>query len=272
MKELVLEAAEFIRGRSPLQFKWGIILGSGLGALADEVVQRVTIDYSSIPHFPQSRVPGHEGQMVCGFLGGVPVVVLKGRVHYYEGYQTSEVAFPVRVFKALGIANLCTTNAVGGLRHFLKVGDIMLVQDHINFLPSPLKGPHDPFFGERFPSLFRAYDPMLQDLAEKAASKVGIPLKKGVLASVPGPHFETLAELKALRIIGADAVGMSVTPETIAARQMEMKVLAFSVITDLDPSLGVEELSHDAVLKAAREAASNLAKIIKEVISLHEGS
>lgn len=271
MKERVLEAANYIREKSSLPFKWGIILGSGLGSLADEVTQPVIMDYSSIPHFPRSTVPGHEGQMVCGFLNGVPAVVLKGRVHYYEGFQTTEVVFPVRVFKSLGITNLCTTNAVGGLNSTFKVGDIMLVQDHINFLPSPLRGPHDPFFGERFPSLFQAYDLMLQDLAEKAASRIGMSLKKGVLASVPGPHFETQAELKALRILGSDAVGMSVTPETIAAKQMGMRVLAFSVITDLDPSLGGEELSHEAVLKAARDAASKLAKIIKEVISLNEG-
>ncbi|MDI6869501.1 MAG: purine-nucleoside phosphorylase [Coprothermobacterota bacterium] len=271
MREKAVEAARFIREKCDLKFCWAIILGSGLDALADEISSPVEIEYSSIPHFPRSTVPGHAGKLICGTLCGKPVLLMRGRFHYYEGYETAEVVFPIRVFRELGVSCLLTTNAVGGLNRSFQVGDVMLVVDHVNLIPSPLRGPHDPYWGERFPSLFEAYDPGLQKLAERAAEKAGLRLEKGVLASVPGPQFETPAELRALRVLGADAVGMSVTPETIVARQMGMKVLAFSVITDLDPAIGGEELSHESVLKAASGAALKLAEIIKEVISLYEG-
>jgi purine-nucleoside phosphorylase len=270
MIEKAKEAADFIREKSDLPYKWALILGSGLDSLAEEIASGVEIDYSLIPHFPRPTVEGHKGKLVCGLLSGKPVVAMRGRFHYYEGYETGEVVFPLRVFRELGIPAILTTHAAGGLNRSFRVGDIMLVADHINLLPSPLRGLHEPAMGERFPSMFRAYDPELQKIAEMAAEKTGIPLQKGVLASVPGPQFETEAELRALRLLGADAVGMSVTPEAIVARQMGLKVLAFSVITDLDPSLGYVELSHEAVLKAASGAALKLKEIVKEVISAFE--
>lgn len=271
MRKEALEASRFIREKCRLNLRWAIILGSGLDLVAEDIVPSLGLDYSSIPHFPCVTVPGHRGKLVCGTLCGKPVLAMRGRFHYYEGYKAQEVTFPVRVFKELGIPFLLTTNAVGGLNSSLEVGDIMLVVDHINLIPSPLRGPYEPE-GERFPSLFQAYDPGLQELAVRAAQEKGIALKKGVLASVPGPQFETQAELKALRTLGADAVGMSLTPETIVARQLGMKVLAFSVITDLDPALGGKELSHESVLDASRKAAFRLAQIIQGVLSLDENS
>jgi purine-nucleoside phosphorylase len=270
MRRKAREAARFIREKCNLDFQWAIILGSGLDLLSEEVESPVEIDYLSIPHFPHSTVPGHKGKLLCGTICAKPVLVMSGRFHYYEGYESQEVAFPIRVFQELEIPNLLTTNAAGGLNSSFQVGDIMLVLDHINFIPSPLRGAFEPEWGERFPDLFQAYDPELQKLAETAADKLGISLKKGVLAGVPGPQFETKAELKALRILGADAVGMSITPETIVARQMGMKVLAFSVITDLDPSIGGGKISHESVLSVSRKTGFKLAQLIKEVLSINE--
>lgn len=231
------EAAQFLRARWPHPLQAGLILGSGLGSLADLVDRPVRLPYGAIPHFPVSTALGHAGNLLLGCINDVSVLVMQGRFHLYEGYSAAQTAFPVRVMQRLGLQGLILTNAAGGLNENFAVGDVMIIEDHIS-LPglagiNPLRGPNLDDFGKRFPALNRTYAPQLANLAQDAARRMGIRLQRGVYAYVAGPHFETPAEIRMLRQWGADAVGMSTVPEAVAARHGGLPVLAFSTITNM---------------------------------------
>lgn len=236
MTTLYDQAAQLIRARTSLSAQVGIVLGSGLGGLADALDERVAIPYEDIPGWPRSTVPGHGGQLVIGRLEGVPVVTQKGRAHFYEGYGLDQVTFPIRVMKRLGVETVILTNAAGGINPAFAVGDVMLLHDHINFVGlaghNPLVGPNDESFGVRFVPMTNTYDRDLRILAQAAAADAGLTLHQGVYVCVAGPVFETPAEIRMLRLLGADAVGMSTVHEVIAARHAGMRVLAFSGITN----------------------------------------
>ena len=245
----------------------GIILGTGLGQLADEIEVSIRIPYSEIPNFPVSTVKGHEGQLIFGALNGVQVVAMQGRFHFYEGYSMEEVTFPVRVMQQLGIQFLFVSNASGGVNVDFEVGDIMFITDHINLMPNPLIGPNFIEYGPRFVDLSEAYDKRLLSKAKKIARHHGIQYKTGVYAGVSGPTYETPAEYKYIQFIGADAVGMSTIPEVIVARHMRLPVFAVSVISDLGVEGKIVEISHDEVVDAAALVAPKLSLIIKDLIT-----
>jgi purine-nucleoside phosphorylase len=270
--EQAAEAAELIRSRGALAPRVGLILGSGLGDLADDVESPVVVPYSEIPHFPVSTVVGHAGQLVVGMLRGVAVAVMRGRVHYYEGYSVHEVTFPVRVMRRLGADTLIVTNAAGGLNESFHTGDLMLLTDHLNIMgmagQSPLLGPNDETLGPRFLDMLHAYDADLRRLAHQAAAQSGFQAREGVYAMVGGPAFETMAEIRFLQTAGADAVGMSTIPEVIVARHGGMRVLGISAITDMAVGPGaVSEISHIEVLAAAEEIRPRLAAVVRGVLA-----
>ena len=267
------ETVSWLRPQIPQETKSGIILGTGLGALADRISEKTEIPYKEIPHFPVSTVEGHSGKLIIGKLGGKPVIALQGRFHFYEGYDMKQVTYPVRVMQLLGIEYLFVSNAAGGMNGSFKVGDIMLIEDHINLFPEhPLRGKNYPELGTRFPDMSQAYDPDLMKSAIEIAEKNAIKLQFGIYVGTQGPTFETPAEYHYFKIIGGDAVGMSTVPEVIVARHAGMKVLAFSVITDLGVHGKIVEVSHEEVLKAAEGAQPKLAFIIEQVIkNLAEG-
>lgn len=241
----------------------GIILGSGLGPLVNALEQPVEIDYSEIPGFPQTTVEGHEGKLVFGKLAGKQVLVMKGRFHLYEGYDVSQVVFHIRVFSLLGIKNLLVTNAAGGINTDFTAGDLMLITDHISFFaPSPLRGSNLDEFGIRFPDMCNAYDRDLISVAQSAANDDGISLKEGIYAFAQGPMFETPAEIRALRILGADAVGMSTVPEVIVARHCGMKVLGISCITNMAAGVLDETLNHKEVMETADRAGKSFLALV----------
>ncbi len=260
-------AAAFVRQRTRLRPALAVVLGSGLGALADAVDRDATIPYREIPHFPVSTAAGHAGNLVLGVLEEKPVAVMQGRVHFYEGYALSEVIFPVRVLRALGAATLLVSNAAGGLNRQWLAGDVMVIADHINFMgTNPLIGPNEEAFGPRFPDMARPYDSALIRLAERAAVEERIRLRRGVYVAVSGPSYETAAELRMLARWGADAVGMSTVPEVIAARQMGMRVLGFSAITDMATGEVVESVTHESVLAVAKELEPRFVRLVRRVI------
>lgn len=247
--------------------KIGIILGTGLGALVKELEIEHSLPYGDIPNFPVSTVESHQGRLLIGKLGGVPVLVMQGRFHYYEGYSMQEVTFPVRVMKQMGVHNLFISNASGGLNPSFEVSDLMLMNDHINLLPEhPLRGKNIDTFGPRFPDMSEAYDEGLLNLAKQIGNELGIKLQEGVYAAVQGPTLETKAEYSYLRIIGADAVGMSTVPENIVAIHMGMKVFAISVITDLGVPGLVKKISLQDVLNAASIAEPKMTRLISEMV------
>ena len=264
------EAAAYIRAHSNnFQPETGIILGTGLGALAREVEVEYEIDYADIPYFPLSTVESHAGRLLLGRLGGKKVAVLQGRFHYYEGYTMQQVVLPVRVLKLLGIARLVVSNAAGGLNPDFQMADLMLLDDHINLQPTnPLIGPNLDELGPRFPDMFAPYDAGLLAVAEAAALALGhaATTRRGVYASLPGPMLETPAEYRYLRLIGADAVGMSTVPEVIAARQMRLPVLAISVITDLCSPGHLKPVVLADIFAAAALAEPRLTALIKAVV------
>ena len=261
----IAEAADFIRQQTTLKPTLGLILGSGLGPLAEAITVETALPYSSVPHFPQSTVAGHSGQLLIGQLESQPVIALAGRFHYYEGYTMQEVTFPVRVMKALGVATLLLSNAAGGLHPDFQVGDIMLLKDHINLMPAnPLIGINDDRLGPRFPDMSEPYSLHLLEVARQVAQAHGMEVHTGVYAGLSGPCFETRSEYKYLRIIGADAVGMSTVPETIVAVHSGMQVLAASVITDIGIREEANTITHEEVLEAAAAAAPRLAVLFKE--------
>jgi purine-nucleoside phosphorylase len=247
-----------------------IILGSGLGALADEVDVVASIPYSEIPGFAQSSVVGHAGRLVAGELAGTQVLVMQGRLHYYEGYSLQQVTFPVRVLRALGAQTLIVTNAAGGLNPGFRAGDFMLITDHINMLgwggQNPLIGPNDPQLGPRFPAMNPAYDPDLLKIAEEAAIACNVEVRRGVYIVLAGPNYETRAELKALRMLGADAVGMSTVPEVLVARHSGMKVLGISNITNMALADSDEPVNHEEVLQVAEESRPGFVKLMREIV------
>ena len=267
MLKTIKETADYLKGKIGEIPNTAIILGSGLGALADEIEDRTEIPYPEIPNFPLSTVEGHSGKLIIGTLGGKKVLAMQGRFHYYEGYNMKEVTFPIRVFQALGIEYLFVSNAAGGMNSSFDVGDIMLIEDHINLFPEhPLHGKNHEELGTRFPDMSEAYNKELRDLAMEVAKKNNIKLQHGVYVGLTGPTYETPAEYNYLRIIGGDAVGMSTVPEVIVANHAKMKVLAFSIITDLGVLGKIVEITHEDVQIAAEAAQPKMAQIMREVI------
>ena len=252
-------------GRTP---QLGIVLGSGLGRLADEIEDPLVIPYKRIPGFPVSTAIGHKGNFIVGKLGGKTVIAMQGRIHYYEGYGMNQVTLPIRVMKLLGIRYLFVSNAAGGTNLGYHVGDLMIIRDHINLLPNPLIGPNLDDFGPRFPDMTRPYDPALIRLAEQIAAEKDIPLQKGVYIACSGPCYETPAEYRYFRAIGGDAVGMSTTPEVIVARHSSIPVFGMSVITDVAHDTEDDNYVTDgeAIVRAANAAADKMIALFKEMI------
>ncbi|MEI7844878.1 MAG: purine-nucleoside phosphorylase [Chloroflexota bacterium] len=264
------EAAAFIHSKCPLVPEIGLILGSGLGDLADEIQDKVVIPYREIPHFPLSTVAGHAGELVIGMLEGKVVIAMKGRFHFYEGYSMQQIAFPVWVMRTLGTQVLIATNAAGGINRSFSPGDLMIIVDHINLLwDNPLIGPNDDELGVRFPSMHLAYPWELIETAQLAADKAGVVVKRGVYVATQGPNYGTRAEGEFLRLLRADAVGMSTVPEIIAAAHAGMRTLGFSCITDAtrDPKAGQEGiLTHEEVVRVANESRPRFIRLMKAVI------
>lgn len=270
-EETIEAAANALRGRFSLSPKVGIILGSGLGAVAEAVQAEAAIPYPEIPYFPQSTVEGHAGCLVVGHLEGQPVMVMQGRAHYYEGYSMAQVTLPVRVMQVLGVKILIVTNAAGGLNPSFRPGDVMIIRDHINLIGmtglNPLRGPNLDRFGPRFPDMSAAYDRELRAMARWVALETNIPIHEGVYICLAGPSFETPADIRFLRLIGADAVGMSTVPEVTVARHGGMRVLGLSGISNVAASEeGGPAPSHEEVLAAGRLLAPRLETIIRGVL------
>jgi len=272
--EQVAEAAEFLRIRFELQTpRIGVVLGSGLGAVASAVEPAVTVPYSEIPHFPQSTVEGHSGQLIAGTIGKVPLVVMQGRVHSYEGYTPQQVTFPMRVLGLLGVRAIVLTNAAGGIKDGYSVGQLVALGDHINQMGwNPLTGPNEERFavrkgaGLRFFDMTEAYSIRLRVLAKEAATEEGFELEEGVYLATPGPSFETPAEIRAFRTLGATLVGMSTVPETIVARHMGIEVLGISCVTNLAAGLGASQLSHEEVSETGKKVEKRLAAMIARLV------
>jgi purine-nucleoside phosphorylase len=261
------EAVAFIKERLPIDPEYLLILGTGLGQLAEEMTVELELPYEEIPHFPVSTVKSHAGKLLIGYLGGKSIMAMQGRFHYYEGYSMNQIAFPVRVAKMLGIQTLLISNACGGLNPNFERGDIMLINDHINFLgDNPLIGPNDPDLGPRFPDMSQPYTKRLLATAEQAALDAGIKIHEGVYLAVSGPMMETKAEYRYMRQLGADVVGMSTVPEVIAAVHMSMEVLGISVITDECFPDALEPVSLDDVLEAAAMAEPQLTRVVVGVL------
>ncbi len=268
MLEKIKATSTYIQKATGFKAEYGIILGTGLGNLVTEIKIKHILPYNEIPNFPVSTVDGHKGQLIFGELGGKNILAMQGRFHYYEGYSLQEVTFPVRVMKSLGINNLFVSNASGGLNPAFKVGDIMMITDHINmFGDNPLIGRNYNELGPRFPDMSQAYDLHLRNVARKIALKNSIDLKEGVYIGVPGPTFETPAEYKMFRIFGGDVVGMSTVPEVIVARHMEMAVFGVSIIADSGVPGEIVEISHEEVQEVAMKAEPKMSLIIKELIA-----
>ncbi|MBE2220505.1 MAG: purine-nucleoside phosphorylase [Anaerolineae bacterium] len=266
------EAATAVRALTQYQPTIGLVLGSGLSGLADEIEAPDIIPYEKIPHWPVSTVQGHSGRLVIGTLEGKTVLVQQGRSHFYEGYSPAQITLPVRVMRALGIQTVILTNAAGGINRDFNAGDLMLIKDHLNFVGiagnNPLRGPNDDSIGPRFPDVTHAYTPALRDLAKKTAVSLNISLHEGVYAYVAGPSFETPAELRFLHMIGADAVGMSTVPTVLVAAHAGMRVLGISSITNkaiLDPSTGAE-VSHEEVLETGKIIVPRLISLLHGIL------
>jgi len=264
---LAESAAAFLLSQTSLRPKIGLVLGSGLGAFADDLIEATRIPYAQIPSFPRSTAVGHAGQMVIGKAGDVPVAVMQGRVHLYEGYSASEVAFPTRVLGRMGIRALILTNAAGGINLEYKQGALVVLSDHINLQgQNPLVGPNDERFGPRFPDMTQAYYKPYRTLALEAARKLGKTVHEGVYAALLGPSYETPAEIRYLRAIGADLVGMSTIPEVIVARQMGIKVLAISCVTNMAAGILDKPLNHEEVLETGRRVQGDFVALLKAVL------
>lgn len=267
MWELVQETVSYIKEKTRFTPEFGVILGSGLGNFTEDIQIEFVLPYSEIPNFPISTVQGHHGALVFGTIGDKKVVAMQGRFHYYEGYSMQEVTFPVRVMKYLGISKLIVSNASGGVNANYKVGDIVLINDHINLVPEhPLRGKNDERFGPRFVNMSEPYSKKMIALAKELAQKNNIEVKDGIYLGLQGPTFETLAEYKMVKILGADCVGMSTVPEVIVARHMDLETFGVSVITDMGNEESIDSISHDEVLEAARKAEPKVRKLIQELI------
>ena len=267
MLTAIKEAVSFIRERIHETPDTAIILGTGLGKIVDHLTVEAELDYASIPHFPVSTVEGHEGKLISGLLGKKRVLVMKGRFHFYEGYDMEEVILPIRVLKFLGIKTLIVSNAAGGMNPDFEIGDIMVITDHICLMPNPLIGKHEPEFGARFPDMSQTYDPELLQKARRLSQNLQIPIREGCYVGVSGPTLETPKEYQYMRIIGGDAVGMSTVPEVIAAHQMGISIFAVSVITDLGVPGKIQKLTHHDVIEAAEKTAPKLTELIIHLIT-----
>ena len=267
MLEMLKETVRYINEKVDFKPEIGIVLGTGLGGLVDVIETVATVKYEDIPNFPVSTVKGHAGQLMFGYIGGKKVVAMQGRFHFYEGYKIEDLAIPIRTMKLLGVDTVLLSNAAGGMNPNFKVGDVMIITDHINMMSTnPLIGKNDDDFGPRFPDMSAVYDKELINKAETIAKSQGLAVQKGVYMAVTGPTFETPAEYKFMHILGADAVGMSTVPEAIVARHANMKCFAISIITDLGVEGIVEEVSHEEVLKVANAAESKMTGIIKQLL------
>lgn len=267
MLEKIKATANYIKERINASPEIGIILGTGLGGLVNEIEIIDSIPYGEIPNFPISTVDGHAGRLIYGKLGEKEVLAMQGRFHYYEGYSMQEVTFPVRVLKYVGISHLFVSNATGGLNPNFKVGDIMVITDHINFFPEhPLRGKNNKELGTRFPDMSKCYDKRLQNKAKLIALEYGLNIKEGIYVGVSGPTFETPAEYKMFRILGADVVGMSTVPEVIVARHMDLKVFGVSIITDSGVPGEIVEISHEEVQEVAMKAEPKMTLLMKKMI------
>ncbi len=266
MLETIKDTVNYIKTHIQNEPEIGIILGTGLGGLVNEIEIQQSIPYNEIPNFPVSTVEGHSGKLIFGKLGGKNVVAMQGRFHFYEGYEMSQVIFPVRILKYLGIKNLFVSNASGGVNPNFEIGDLMIITDHICLVPNPLIGKNQPEFGPRFPDMSDAYDKDLVKQAKELAKELGIKVQEGVYTATTGPTFETPAEYKYFRIIGSDTVGMSTVPEVIAARQMDIPCFAMSIITDLGVPGKIVEVTHEEVQKVAAKAEAKMTKIFKGMI------
>lgn len=263
----VQQATQSVRARWNGTPRVGLILGTGLGALAQEIQAEASIPYPEIPHFPQSTVLGHKGQLVCGTLAGQTVVAMEGRFHLYEGYSAAQVTFPIRVMKELGCHFLVVSNAAGGLNSLHRKGDLVVIEDHINLMSvNPLIGPNDERLGTRFPDLIEPYDRGLQRMALQAALESNIVAHRGVYVGVVGPNLETRAEYRFLRGIGADVVGMSTVPEVLVAVHAGLKVLGFSIVTDMCLPDALVPVSHEEIIAVAQEAEIKLRTIVRKVL------
>lgn len=267
LRKTIEGTVEAIREITDFEPQVGIILGTGLGQLAGEIENAKRVPYGEIPHFPLSTVESHEGRLIFGHLSGKRIVAMQGRFHYYEGYSMNEIVFPVRVVKSLGANVLVVCNASGGMNPLFKSGDLMLINDHINFQgDNPLRGTNDDSIGPRFPDMFQCYDPQLLAIAEETALEERIPLRKGVYVALAGPNLETAAEYRMLRILGGDVVGMSTVPEVIAARHMGMRVLGFSVITDMGLPDAMGPMSLERIIAMAEKTEPKLTRLMAKVI------
>lgn len=269
-----LEAAAYIKSKYAGEVKTAAVLGSGLGAFADEIENAVRIPYDEIPHFATSTVEGHAGQLVLGEAAGVPVAVQQGRFHYYEGYDMQQVMFPVRTFGVMGIRNLVLTNAAGSLNADLPQGSLMLIRDHLNMLGvNPLRGPNDKRFGPRFPDMSEVYDREFRTIAEEEAAGIASDrgekniLGSGVYCALSGPTYETPAEIHMYRSLGADAVGMSTVPEAIAARHQGMRILGISCITNLAAGMSGEPIDHQEVMETGERVSSVFKELLRRIIA-----
>lgn len=267
MLQKILEAALFLRDKGFEDCKFGIVLGTGLGAFAEMITASEVISYHHIPYFPLSTVEFHKGQLITGYIGTEKVVVMQGRFHYYEGYSMHEITFPVRVMKQLGVSQLLLSNAAGGINPDYKKGDLVMIDDHINLLPeNPLRGLNDPEYGNRFVDMSEPYSPVLNTVLINKARELNIPLKKGVYASVAGPNLETKAEYRYIKTIGADMVGMSTVPEVIVANHIGIKCAAISVITDECDPANLKPVNIEEIIKVAGESDQVLSTLFTEVI------
>lgn len=267
MKEKIGQAVRMIQDRSPVRPRIGLILGSGLGILAEEIEEAVTLPYEEIPHFPVSTVEGHAGRLVLGRLEGKAVVAMQGRFHLYEGYPLDAVTFPIRVMKQLGVEIAVITNAAGGINESFRPGDLMLIRDHINFMfRNPLVGPNDPELGDRFPDMSEAYDADLRRMTRRVAEELGIDLKEGVYVAMLGPSYETPAEIRMLRTVGGDAVGMSTVPEVIVARHAGIRVLGLSCISNMAAGILPQPLSHEEVMETAERVKETFLRLVKGIL------
>lgn len=265
--EKIRQAAEYVGGIIGCRPETGIILGSGLGGIAEKIENKIQIPYGDIPHMACSTAPGHKGQLVCGSLGGKNVICMQGRLHFYEGHPMEDIAFPIRMMKLIGVETLIVTNAAGGVNLSFDVGDIMLIEDHINFQgTNPLIGSNDARFGPRFADMTYTYTPELRDLAEAAAMELGIELKRGVYFACTGPSYETPAEIRAFRLLGADAVGMSTVPEVTIAAHAGLKVLAFSLITNMAAGVLDRKLTEEEVIEIGQRQGHVLQSLILRCI------
>ena len=269
MWDKVQETVKFLQNKGVSKPDYGIILGTGLGNLVDKIDAEITLSYEDIPNFPVSTVAGHSGELIFGNIGAKKVVAMRGRFHFYEGWTMEQTVFPVRVMKFLGVENLIVSNASGGVNPAFKVGDIMLITDHINLMPfHPLHGKNDERFGPRFVDMHEAYSKKMIAKMERIAQAMNVQVHKGIYLALQGPTFETPAEYKMVKILGADAVGMSTVPEVIVAKHMNMTVFGISVITDLGVEGIVEAVSHEEVQKVAKKSEKIVGKLVEEFVKI----